>query len=267
MGKLDFRLGRQLASYQTEDSYPTRVWPLPVRVIQALDIAVQGTTPRNIAIRYLAWVAFFLLLITGQYCKGGTDTTQPPFRLKDVQFSIGQQPYNAATASNAVLAQVNFVSLIFTTHKNGVNGESIGHGRTGHPQLCPVASMCRQVTYIQRHGATSKTPLSSIKKASKWQQIRGDNIMAAIISFVRAAGPEIGFTKADISACSLRVGRAMALLMARVDPDTIRLVGMWQSNTMLRYLHTTAKNFTEGLSEKMFQHGAYVLIPPARAGN
>ena len=54
----------------------------------------------------------------------------------------------------------------------------------------------------------------------------------------------------------------MNLLMARLDPDTIRLVGRWKSNTMLRYLHTTAKSFTEGLSAKRFEHDAYVLIPP-----
>ena len=53
--------------------------------------------------------------------------------------------------------------------------------------------------------------------------------------------------------------------MARVDPDTICLVGMWQSDTILRYFHTTAKSFTEGLSDKMFQHGAYTLIPHSRA--
>ena len=36
---------------------------------------------------------------------------------------------------------------------------------------------------------------------------------------------------------------------------------------MLRYLHTTANSFTESLWDKMFKHGAYVLIPPAHAGN
>ena len=31
----------------------------------------------------------------------------------------------------------------------------------------------------------------------------------------------------------------MDLLMARVDPDTIRVVGRWRSDMILRYLHTT----------------------------
>ena len=55
--------------------------------------------------------------------------------------------------------------------------------------------------------------------------------------------------------------------MARVDLDTIRLVGSWWGDTMLPYLHTTANIFTEGLSENMFQHCAYVLIIPSHAGN
>ena len=59
----------------------------------------------------------------------------------------------------------------------------------------------------------------------------------------------------------------MDILMARVDPDTIRLVRKWQSNTMLCYFHRTENSFTKGLTANMFKHGAYALIPPAHAGN
>ena len=62
MIKLDFRMGRQMALYQKEDSPTTRLLPLPVNFVQALDTAAQGTTPRNIAISDLTWVAFFLIL-------------------------------------------------------------------------------------------------------------------------------------------------------------------------------------------------------------
>ena len=65
VGKIDLCLGRHLASYQKEDSPPTRVRPLLVSVIQALDTAAQGTTPRNIAISDLTWVALFFLLRPG----------------------------------------------------------------------------------------------------------------------------------------------------------------------------------------------------------
>ena len=66
---------------------------------------------------------------------------------------------------------------------------------------------------------------------------------------------------------SLRTGGGMDLLMLRVDPDTIRMLGRWRSNTMLCYLHTMAKRFTKGLSAKIFEHGANTLIPLAHAGN
>ena len=55
----------------------------------------------------------------------------------------------------------------------------------------------------------------------------------------------------------------MVLLLARVDTDIIRLVGRWRSDTMHRYLHTTAKSIAQGLSVRMVQYGTYALIPPA----
>ena len=64
----------------------------------------------------------------------------------------------------------------------------------------------------------------------------------------------------------MRAGGAMALLMAQVDTDMIRLVGRWRSDIILRLLHTTAHMFAEGIAERMVQHGDYALIPPAHWG-
>ena len=55
----------------------------------------------------------------------------------------------------------------------------------------------------------------------------------------------------------------MALLMERVNTDTIRLVGRWSSDIILRYLHKTAQTFIEGLALRMVQNRDYALIPPA----
>ena len=118
MGKLDFRLGRHLTSYQKEDSSPTRVWPLSASAIQALDTVTQGTTARNISISNLTLVTFFSPLRRCEYCKDGTDTAHHPFSIKEVRFFIEQKPHNDATMSNAALAQANFISLMFTTQKN-----------------------------------------------------------------------------------------------------------------------------------------------------
>ena len=91
--------------------------------------------------------------------------------------------------------------------------------------------------------------------------------MSAIQDVLCAADPAIGFTKADISVSSLCAGQSIALLMAWVESNNIRLVGRWRSDMMIRYLYTTSKSFTEGLSVKIFQHGTYMFIPSAHYGN
>jgi hypothetical protein len=40
---------------------------------------------------------------------------------------------------------VNFVTLEFTNKKNGVKGELVGLGRSGHPAWCPVLDPSAQV--------------------------------------------------------------------------------------------------------------------------
>ena len=120
MGKLDFRLGCHLTSYWKEDYLPARVRPLPVKFIKALDTDAQETTPRNIAISDLTWVAFFFLLRSGEHYKVGNDTTHHLFIIKDVQLFIEHQSYNAATDTNDILDQSDFISLLFKKQKNRV---------------------------------------------------------------------------------------------------------------------------------------------------
>ena len=90
--------------------------------------------------------------------------------------------------------------------------------------------------------------------------------MAILITVIRATGLAIGFTMSDTSTCSLHMGGAMALLLERMETYTICLVWRWRSNTMICYLHTMSKSFTEGLVVKMFQNGTYTLIPHAHDG-
>ena len=76
-------------------------------------------------------IAFFFLLRPGYYtCK---KSDRLPFRLPDVTFSVGCTVFgtSTATATNNEFAAAIFVTLVFTTQKNGVLGEKIGHGGTG----------------------------------------------------------------------------------------------------------------------------------------
>jgi hypothetical protein len=53
----------------------------------------------------------------------------------------------------------------------------------------------------------------------------------------------------------------MAPLLAQVDPDIICLIGQWQSEKMLCYLHVQAYLLMRNYSRLMLDAGNYTLIP------
>ena len=73
-------------------------------------------------------IAFSFLLRPGEYT--GTKSDSLPFRLSDVTFSVGRMVFYTATAIDNELAAAVFVILVFTTQKNGVRSEKIGHEAT-----------------------------------------------------------------------------------------------------------------------------------------
>ena len=189
MGAIDFCLGRQLATYEKEDPDPGRVCPLPVSILHCMDSASNSGSPRDKAIADLAWIAFFFLLQPGEYCAGGTDTVSTPFNLRDIQFFVGDQPTQATTASATTCADVTFVSLLFTAQNNGVKGESIGHGATGHPCTCAVAAIRSRVAHLRQHGATPDTHLAAVFNGLKWSTVYSAKITAALRAATTIIGP------------------------------------------------------------------------------
>ena len=68
----------------------------------------------------------------------------------------------------------------------------------------------------------------------------------------------MGFLKNKVSARSFWAGGAMALLVAKVDPDVIRLLGRWRSDKMLRYLHLSAQPIMMNFAKRML-HANYTM--------
>jgi len=158
-----------------------------------------------------------------------------------------------------------FATYTFSTQKNGVRGEVIGLGLSGSPLVCPVLSTARRVIHLRNHSALPSTPLAT------YYCIRGghttrhsvtpSDITTVLRISVSALGPSIGLLPDDITARSLRAGGAMALLVARVDTDIIRLIGRWRLDEMLRYLHLQAQPIMRNFARLMLQGGNYNLIP------
>ena len=148
MSKLNFHMGLHQASYKKADPPCIRVLPLPINIVHTLDTTLHPGTPRQKSICKLIRISFSSPLIQGEYCKGGTNTKNHPFRLRDIQFFMGKQPNNSSTKTQEALARSNFIILLFTTNKNNVKGKSIGLVCNSQSIGCPVVEMRLRVVHL-----------------------------------------------------------------------------------------------------------------------
>jgi hypothetical protein len=70
-----------------------------------------------------------------------------------------------------------------------------------------------------------------------------------------------GIKAADISARSLRADGAMSVFFGEIDINTIRFMGRWHSDAMMRYLHVQAQPIVGRFAEVMYTNGAYTFQP------
>jgi hypothetical protein len=96
------------------------------------------------------------------------------------------------------------------------------------------------VAYLRRHNAPNTIALSSYNDNGRWRTLKSAEITHALRTSVIAIGSTVGLTHTEISARSLRASGAMALLLGGVNVDVIKIIGRWQSDEVLRYLHVSA---------------------------
>lgn len=122
--------------------------------------------------------------------------------------------------------------------------------------------MIRRVFHARAHGIPPTAPLTSyVAAGGRCCGVTSADITEALKLATRTMGSSLGFLEGDITAQSLRAAGAMALLCAHVDGDTIRLLGRWQSDEMLCYLHLQAEPVMRRFSQRMLTHGSFTLHP------
>lgn len=226
----------------------------------AAAFGAEGTSGTQ-CIADMACIAFFFLLRPGEYT--GTTGDNAPFRLRDVQLFIGLRRLSLMTAPLADLQAATHTSLTFTDQKNGVRGEVVNHSRSGSPLTCPVLAIIRRIVHLREHHAPLDMPLASYYSDinNRRYAVSAKNITDTLRASVHALGPHLGFLPGDISARSLRAGGATALLCADVDDQKIRMLGRWQSDAMMRYLHLQAQPVMRHFARLMLDGGNYVVEP------
>lgn len=262
-GKTDIQWDEYLRALKKQDPAPNRVQPVPLLVLQHLTATVSPTTsPHEVAVVDLATVAFFYLNRPGEYSQPRAQSDAEPFRLCDTEFSLGQTTHKGHLAPLGFVTAASFSCLEYTTQKNSRKGERIGHKTSGHPSLCPVRALGRRVTALRAQNAPPTTPLHAVPDSLE-AHVTSEHITAALRRSAEATRHITGIDPSKISARSLRSGGAMALLCARVDSNLIKLVGRWQSDEMLKYLHVQAVPLLHDLSNQMVTHGSFHFLPGA----
>jgi hypothetical protein len=210
-------------------------------------------------------LGFFFLLRPGEYAH--TDNEEAaPFRICDVHLLRNNFRLNPYTCTELELTTATHVALEFTKQKNGVRGDLVGLGRSGHAFMCPVYAMTRRLLHFRLHQASPLTPIYTYYTLSTMLKVSTTVLTHHLRQTCTAFGAELGIAPADISIRSLRSSGAMALLCAEVDSDRIRLLGCWKSDEMLRYLHVQALPIVAPLASLMVQHGYFSFIPNNRLG-
>ncbi len=261
-GKITYRLQQQLKGYARKDAPPTRAKPIPFTIVDhANRTAKTCTDPLSLAIADVATIGFFFLLRPGEHTLPSAQSDSTPFRLQDVNFRLGALFLNAATGDLDRIKLATFSTLTFTTQKNGVSGETIGHARSDHSFTCPVLALIRRVCHLRLHNAPPTTPLCTVYRSPcDITHVTPALLTAQLRCSATALYSLLGFAPADVSACALRAGGAMALLCAQVDTDIIKLVGRWKSDVMLRYLHLQAYPHMSKFAALMVRGGNFRLL-------
>jgi hypothetical protein len=260
LGKLDFRLSRQLSAYKKQDPPPTRVKPIPFPMIaQTVDLCCAANTPANPTIADMLLLGFYFLLCPGEYTFTDNEDAAP-FQYCDVHLLIHSHHLNHYTCSDEELQCITYIGLEFTNQKNGVHGELVGLGKSGHPTWCPVHALLNCIKHMRHHHASPTTPLYKYFDRT-WKRIYTILLTRHLHNTVTALGLTYGIQPHEISIGLLRALGAMALLCAQVDTDMIHLLGRWQSDEMLRYLHIQSFPMLAPLVSQMLNHGQYTMTP------
>lgn len=263
-GNIDLRLKHQLRHYSKTDPPPKRVQPIPIEVLRHLVQLVTSdpsATASRKTIMDLIIIAFYFLMRPGEYCNSTGEDSSHPFHSDELELWLGPRKLNLVTASDHELLTATFCILEFTTQKNSNRGEKVGHATSGDYIFCPVRAMARRVIHLRRNGAPPHTPIHCYYEQFRGRQLRVPS--SSINLLLRHSATLLGLDPADITIKALRATGAMSLISARIDSDLIRLLGRWQSDSMLRYLHVQAVPVLQNFARAMNMHGQLQALPAA----
>ena len=260
-------LERQIQSYKNKDPPSKPQYSVPVTLTEWLlqhDWTAKRPSPKRATTARLITVAFYYLLRVGEYTKPTKKHTRTvPFRTGDVTFRDKKGRVIPNTASLTALLKASEATIRIDNQKNGVRAQTI-HQECNGKDTSPVKALAHQIHHILAHGGTATTGIYTyFDRRGRQHEIRQCDINKAIRTAAKAIGllSEIGgYQETDVSSHSLRAGGALALHLANVSLQQIKIMGRWKSNTFETYIHEQISEFSAGISTKMAKHHQFRQI-------
>jgi len=183
-------------------------------------IAAASDDAEIAATAHMIALDFFFLLCPGEYCISSGATDADPFLMQDTALFQGERKffYNTCTDSEPLAA--TFGTLEFTTQKNSIHGEVVGLAPSGDLLLSSCRALAQRIIYLRRNNGPLTTPLAHYYSNNNLCSITSAKITAALRASVTYLGTGLGFLRWDMSAHSLRVAGANALLFSQVNTDS-----------------------------------------------
>ena len=113
------------------------------------------------------------------------------------------------------------------TQHNGLENKVLQMGLSDNPVICVVKAMTRRVCHLRSHHAPVLAPLLQVCTGGGQHTLSVTHVLITktLKEAVGFLGSKIGFMPNIVSAHSLQAAGAMALLVGKMDPNIIQILG------------------------------------------
>lgn len=269
---------RCLEGFRREDppSQPQLAVPSSVPK-EAFEYGQKIGSNKQIAIGCLSVIAFYFLLRVGEYTDPRTVTRRngetvratrtKQFRVGDIGFFKDKKPLPRDSPLE-ILRSADSVTMRIDNQKNGIRGQTLHHQTTGYGGA--VDALAIRVHHILSHGGNEDNLICDVCVDKKWSSITSSEMVTAVKSSVTRLGLDKNnaIPQHLVGSHSLRAGGAMALYLADVAIEKIRMFGRWTSDTWMMYIHSQIDKLHDGVADKMSMEREFLniaFIEPPRA--
>jgi hypothetical protein len=253
---LSVLLSRQFRAYSNDDPKEVQQKALPFIVLE--ELAKRRVSELDKGVSQLTICGGFFACRSCEYLKLPRREMKRTKQLclRNIRFFLDGRLLSTPSAN---LEFAESVAVTFEMQKNEQKHETIIHGRTDDPVLCPVKQWAHLVNRIWSYqGTTENTPVSTVWRNDRREQITSRQVITSLRAACATIGSaRLGFEPDKIGTHSLHSGAAMEMYLAGVPVYTIMLIGRWSSDAFLRYICRQVEQFSKDVSHKMITHRSF----------